>query len=66
MDKLQEAIENIEKFAIEAGLSAKEFSEYLKTLAANGPIKAIEKEIHNLKIEKVENERWDWLDDINE
>ena len=66
MDKLQEAIENIGKFATEAGLSAKEFSEYLKGLAANAPIEAIEKEIHNLKIEKEENERWDWLDDIDE
>ena len=53
MDKLQEAIENIGKFAIQAGMSAKEFSEYLKMLAANAPIEVIEKEIHNLKIEKV-------------
>lgn len=47
-------------------MSAKEFSEYLKMLAANAPIEVIEKEIHNLKIEKVENERWNWLDDIDE
>lgn len=47
-------------------MSAKEFTEYLKMLAMNDPIKVIEKEIDNLKIEKVENERWEWLDDFNE
>lgn len=63
MDKLQEAIENIGKIATQAGLSAKEFNEYLKMLATNAPIEIIEKEIDDLKIEKVENERWEWLDD---
>lgn len=32
-------------------------------LATNAPIEIIEKEIDDLKIEKVENERWEWLDD---
>ena len=66
MDKLQEAIENIGKFAIQAGMSAKEFTEYLKMLATNIPIEIIEKEIDDLKIEKVENERWEWVDDFDE
>ena len=47
-------------------MSAKEFTEYLKMLATNTPIEIIEKEIHDLKIEKVENERWEWLDDFDE
>ena len=66
MDKLQEAIENIGKIAIQAGLSAKEFTEYLKMLAISDPIEAMKKEIDNLKIEKVKNERWEWLDDFDE
>ena len=65
MDKLQEAIDNIGEVAAQLGYSAKEFNEYLIKLA-NAPIEIIEKEIHDLKIEKIENERWDWLDDINE
>ena len=44
-------------------MSAKEFTEYLKMLATNTPI---EKEIDDLKIEKIENERWEWLDDFDE
>ena len=47
-------------------MSAKEFNEYLKMLATNASIEIIEKEIDNLKIEKVENERWEWLDDFDE
>ena len=64
MDKLQEAIENIGKIAIQAGISAKEFTEYLKILAMNDPIEDVKKEIDNLKIEKVKNERWEQLDDF--
>ena len=47
-------------------MSVKEFTEYLKMLATIDPIEAVKKEIDNLKIEKVENERWEWLDDFDE
>ena len=35
-------------------------------LAISDPIEAMKKEIDNLKIEKVKNERWEWLDDFDE